>query len=77
MEEYLHNFKGIVEGRGLPPLNPMECGREHSFLYTIYYYLVHPAEIRQYIEEDLAVGHTLLKRKYDWVKQNIFRGVEF
>jgi hypothetical protein len=25
MEEYLHNFKGIARGRGLPPLNPMEC----------------------------------------------------
>jgi hypothetical protein len=26
MEYYLHNFKGIAKGRGLPPLNPMECG---------------------------------------------------
>jgi hypothetical protein len=26
MEESLHNFKGIAKGRGLPPLNPMECG---------------------------------------------------
>jgi hypothetical protein len=25
MEEYLHNFKGIAKGRGLPPRNPMEC----------------------------------------------------
>jgi hypothetical protein len=52
-------------------------GREHSFLYTIYYYLVNAAELRQYVQEDLAVGNDLLKRKYDWVKQNIFRGVEF
>jgi hypothetical protein len=27
MEEYLHHFKGIAKGRGLPPLNPMECGK--------------------------------------------------
>jgi hypothetical protein len=26
MEEYLRNFKGIAKDRGLPPLNPMECG---------------------------------------------------
>jgi hypothetical protein len=32
MEEYLHSFKGIAKGRGLPPLNPMECG--------IFFYLV-------------------------------------
>src|SRR5256886_4625686 len=25
MEEYLHKFKGIAKGRGLSPLNPMEC----------------------------------------------------
>jgi hypothetical protein len=31
MEEYLHNFKGIAKGRGLPPLNPMECGKLHLF----------------------------------------------
>jgi hypothetical protein len=25
MEEYLHNFKEIEQGRGPSPLNPMEC----------------------------------------------------
>src|SRR5436853_3390620 len=25
MEQYLHKFKGIAKGRGLSPLNPMEC----------------------------------------------------
>jgi hypothetical protein len=36
MEEYLHHFKGIAEGRGLPPLNPMECDKNH-FPATIFW----------------------------------------
>lgn len=52
-------------------------GREHSFMYTIYYYVDRGDEIRQFIQEDLAVGDNLLQRKYNWVKENIFRGLEF
>lgn len=52
-------------------------GREHSFLYTVYYYLNHPSELRSFINTDLASGNDLLKRKYEWVRVNIFRGVEF
>lgn len=52
-------------------------GREHSFMYTIYYYVDRGDEIRQFIQEDIADGNDLLQRKYNWVKENIFRGLEF
>lgn len=52
-------------------------GREHSFIYTAMFYIDRPQQIREFIQEDLAAGDDLLQRKYDWVKRNIFRGVEF
>jgi hypothetical protein len=52
-------------------------GLEHSFLYTVYYYLNDPSALRSYVNADLANGNNLLKRKYEWVRVNIFRGVEF
>jgi hypothetical protein len=36
MEEYLHSFKEIAKGRGLPPLNPMECGIFITLLEPIF-----------------------------------------
>lgn len=52
-------------------------GREHSFLYAVSFYLDRPEEIRLYIQQDLAQGDNLLLRKYNWIRDNIFRGVEF
>ncbi|MCZ7546797.1 MAG: hypothetical protein M5R40_26220 [Anaerolineae bacterium] len=52
-------------------------GREHSFIYTVYYYLSDGDAIRLFIQEDLAAGNNLLQRKYNWVRDVIFRGVEF
>ncbi|MBI3949528.1 MAG: hypothetical protein HY314_03630 [Acidobacteria bacterium] len=51
--------------------------RQHSFLYTVYYYFSDGDQLRQWIEEDLQNNDTLLQEKYNWVKQHIFRGVEF
>jgi len=34
-------------------------------------------QLRQWIQEDLKAGDTLRQRKYNWIKQYIFRGVEF
>lgn len=51
--------------------------REHSFLYVVYYYLLDGAQLRSWVDEDLDAGSDLLQRKYNWVKTNLFRGVEF
>lgn len=51
--------------------------REHSFLYTVYYYVHRGHDLRQFVDEDLGRGDSLLRRKYDWVKTNLFRGLEF
>ena len=50
---------------------------QHSFLYIIYYYFSDGDTIRTMVSDDLAAKDDLLQRKYNWVKQNIFRGVEF
>ncbi len=52
-------------------------GVEHSFMYTIFYYLTKGDELRQFIVADLATGSDLLQRKYNWIKENIFRGIEY
>ncbi len=52
-------------------------GVEHSFMYTMYYYLTKGDEIRALIAEDLAIGNDLLLRKYNWIKQHIFKGIEY
>lgn len=52
-------------------------GREHSFLYSLQYYFFKADEFRRFRDEDVASGNDLLKRKYDWIKLNIYKGVEF
>ena len=52
-------------------------GVEHSFIYTMYFYLSRGDDIRQYLQDDLASGNDLLQRKYNWVRDNIFRGIEY
>ena len=72
------SFEGRIAGfLNVANRNYDRGGREHSFLYAAYYYSFKAAEFRQYIQEDLARGNDLLKRKYDWIKKNIFRGIEF
>ncbi len=51
--------------------------RSHSFIYVVYFYLTDGAKIRNWAATDAATSNTLLQLKYNWVKQNIFRGVEF
>ncbi len=52
-------------------------GVEHSFIYAVYYYISKPELMREFIAADLAAGDDLLQRKYNWIKNNIFKGVEF
>ncbi len=51
--------------------------RQHSFIYTVYYYLKDGDWLRQKVQEDLDAGVDLLARKYNWTRQHIFRGLEF
>jgi hypothetical protein len=51
--------------------------RQHSFIYAAYYYFSDGDQLRLWAQQDLSVGDDLLKRKYDWIRQYIFRGVEF
>ncbi|MCC6806434.1 MAG: hypothetical protein IT381_03335 [Deltaproteobacteria bacterium] len=50
--------------------------RDHSFIYVVYMYIKDPVALRGFVAEDLGTGDDLLQRKYNWVKDNIFRGVE-
>ncbi|MFO0647281.1 MAG: hypothetical protein U0326_13670 [Polyangiales bacterium] len=72
---------GAVTGRcvGFTGIaNNYDAGsREHSFLYTVYYYMRDGAQLRAWAAQDAAGGSTQLQRKYDWVRDNLFRGVEF
>jgi hypothetical protein len=52
-------------------------GVEHSFIYAVHYYIAEADLLRQFIADDLATGDTLLQRKYQWIRANIFGGVEF
>jgi hypothetical protein len=52
-------------------------GQEHSFIYLVYYYVSNGNQLREWVIQDAARGDTLLLRKYNWVKNYIFRGVEF
>jgi hypothetical protein len=51
--------------------------RQHSWIYVIYHYMKDSNQLRQLAYDDLLNGVDLLKRKYDWVRMYIFRGVEF
>ena len=51
--------------------------RQHSFIGMLYYYFANGSELRQQIQDDLQNGDTLLQDKYNWIKQYIFRGIEF
>jgi hypothetical protein len=51
--------------------------REHSFIYALYDYYSNGATLRVWVQDDLANGSTLLQRKYDWIRDNIYQGIEF
>jgi hypothetical protein len=63
MEEYLHNFKGIAKGRGLPPLNPMECEilfREHSSRSAS----AAPPNVASKLEQLIQEEHPIVGQQY-------------
>jgi hypothetical protein len=51
--------------------------RQHSFIGALYYYFYDGDQFRQWIKDDIGAGDTLLQQKYAWIKQYIFKGVEF
>lgn len=52
--------------------------RQHSTLYVHHYYSAgYGDQLRQWVQDDLANGQTLLKEKYNWGKAHIYRGIEF
>jgi hypothetical protein len=51
--------------------------RQHSVMGTLYYYFTDGDRLRRWVQEDLERGDNLLQRKYDWIRWNIYRGVEF
>ena len=51
--------------------------RQHAFIGALYYYFYDGAQLREWIQADAKAGSTLLQQKYSWIKQNIFKGVEF
>ncbi len=62
MEEYLHNFKGIAKGRGLPPRNPVECalfGR-HFQLIAIFAPLQTPGHVLVTYRQQMVLSIPLL-----------------
>lgn len=57
--------------------NYESTSREHSFLYLVSYYVQKGTTLRSLISQDLAAGDNLLQRKYNWAKENLFRGLEY
>ena len=50
---------------------------QHSMIYAWWWYATNGDVMRELIEEDLDDGNDLLQRKYDWLRTNIYGGVEF
>jgi len=50
---------------------------QHSFIYVWYFYFVDGDRLRGFVAADLAVGDDLLNRKYNWIRDHIYRGEEF
>jgi hypothetical protein len=50
---------------------------QHSWIYIIYFYMKDADQLRKMAYEDIRAGIDLLKRKYEWIRKYIFRGVEF
>jgi hypothetical protein len=51
--------------------------RQHSFISTLLRYQGFGDTTRKWLEDDLASNHTLLNRKYHWMKESVFGGREF
>jgi hypothetical protein len=51
--------------------------RQHSFIGAIRNYFSDGGQMRNWIQQDLQQNDTLLQDKYNWIKQYIFRGIEF
>ena len=53
--------------------------RQHSFIYAMAAYMFYGAQMRAWIAADLQrpTCNDLLARKYIWIRDNIFPGVEF
>lgn len=51
--------------------------RQHSFIGAMQLFIHDGDTMRVYIADDDANGHDLLRRKYEWIRTNLFNGLEF
>jgi hypothetical protein len=51
--------------------------RQHAFIYAIEAYVAEGANFRSWSQTDLAAGNDLLQRKYNWIRDHVYRGKEF
>jgi hypothetical protein len=51
--------------------------RQHSFIGAMRLYIHDGDLMRDHIADDDANGHDLLRRKYEWIRTNLFNGLEF
>ncbi len=51
--------------------------RQHSFIGAIRNYFTDGDQMRSWIQQDLQQSDTLLQSKYNWIKDYVFRGIEF
>ncbi len=75
---------GFVNGNNYDLIRNNPGSIEHAALYPLYWYFYRGDDLRARIDQDLAAQsnprnekYTLLFRKYEWIKQNIYHGVEF
>jgi hypothetical protein len=50
---------------------------DHAFVETIVEYRWHGDDLRRLVRADLDSGNDQLKRRYNWVRDHYYHGVEF
>lgn len=72
-----------VAGRPRGFTGTYECtSRQHDWIELLRHYFSNGEQVRQWIQDDKQNGttveaKTLLEKKYNWMRDNVFRGVEF
>jgi len=50
---------------------------QHSFIGSVMGYFSNGVQLRQWVQDDLSVGDTVLRDKYDWIHDHLFGGKEY
>jgi hypothetical protein len=61
----------------LPNMFYMASSRQHSWMATLHDYVRNGSNLRNIMSLDAAAGVNILKIKYEWIKTNIFKGIEY